>query len=150
VCARLRHRGARRGQLTAGAAAAVNQVRDLAECAWPAVLAAAGSPFRPVSWRASLAVVPAGAPGTRAGSGGRAWTGSPRRCGGSCPGGAGGGRARGSSGPCSPRWPVPPGPPRTAPGALQRAQLALGDWRDTRARLAGTEARMRAVATSSG
>jgi len=31
------------------------------------------------------------------------------------------------------------------PGALERARLALGDWRDTRARLAGTEARMVAV-----
>jgi len=28
------------------------------------------------------------------------------------------------------------------PGALERAHLALGDWRDTRARLADTEARM--------
>jgi transposase len=31
------------------------------------------------------------------------------------------------------------------PGALERAHLALGDWRDTRARLTGTEARMCAV-----
>lgn len=31
------------------------------------------------------------------------------------------------------------------PGALERAHLALGDWRDTRARLADTETRMRAV-----
>ncbi len=36
----------------------MSQVRDLAECAWPAVLAASGSPFRPVSWCAWLAVVP--------------------------------------------------------------------------------------------
>jgi hypothetical protein len=40
VWARLRHLGARRNQLTTGATAAVNQIRDLAECAWPAVLAA--------------------------------------------------------------------------------------------------------------
>jgi hypothetical protein len=57
VWARLRHLGARRGQLTTGATAAVNQIRDLLECAWPAVLAASGSPFRSVTWCASLAVV---------------------------------------------------------------------------------------------
>ncbi len=38
VWARLRHLGARRLQLTADATAAVTQVRDLLECAWPAVL----------------------------------------------------------------------------------------------------------------
>jgi transposase len=64
VWARLRHLGARRSQLTTAATAAVNQIRDLAECAWPAVLAASGSPFRSVTWCASLAVVPAGAAGT--------------------------------------------------------------------------------------
>src|SRR6266568_4641810 len=57
VWARLRHLGARRSQLTTAATAAVNQIRDLLECAWPAVLAAAGSPFRSVTWCASLAVV---------------------------------------------------------------------------------------------
>ena len=31
------------------------------------------------------------------------------------------------------------------PGALERARLALADWRDTRARLADTETRMVAV-----
>src|SRR5690348_15703087 len=99
VWARLRHLGARRSQLTTGATAAVNQIRDLAECAWPAALAAAGSPFRSVTWCASLAVVPdrGPAPGPAA-----AWTGSPRRCGGSCRSGAESGRACGSSGPCSP------------------------------------------------
>ena len=58
VWARLRHLGARRSQLTTAATAAVNQIRDLAECAWPAVLAVSPSPFRSVSWCASLAVVP--------------------------------------------------------------------------------------------
>jgi transposase len=64
VWALLRHLGARHSQLTAEAAAAVNQIRDLAECAWPAVLTASGSPFRSVTWCAALAVVPAGAAGT--------------------------------------------------------------------------------------
>jgi hypothetical protein len=58
VRARLRHLGARRAQRTTDATAAVNQIRDLAGCAWPAVLAAAASPLRSVSWCASLAVVP--------------------------------------------------------------------------------------------
>ena len=31
------------------------------------------------------------------------------------------------------------------PGALERTHLALGDWRDTRARLADVEARMAAI-----
>ena len=57
VWARLRHLGGRRSQLTTGATAAVNQIRDLADCAWPAVLAASGSPFRSVTWCAALAVV---------------------------------------------------------------------------------------------
>jgi transposase len=45
-------------QLTTGATAAVNQIRDLLDCAWPGVLAASPGPFRSVSWCASLAVVP--------------------------------------------------------------------------------------------
>ncbi len=57
VWARLRHLGARCGQLTTGATAAVNQIRDLLECAWPAELAASPSPFRSVTWCAALAVV---------------------------------------------------------------------------------------------
>ena len=74
VWARLRHLGARRSQLTTGATAAVNQIRDLLECAWPAVLAASPSPFRSVSWCASLSVVPGpvrrgSAPGPAAGPG---------------------------------------------------------------------------------
>ncbi len=51
----------------------------------------------------------------------------------------------GSSGPYSPRWPTRPGVTAHRPGALERAHLTLGDWRDTRARLADTEARMCAV-----
>ena len=34
----------------------MNQVRDLLECAWPAVLTAAGKPFRSATWCAALAV----------------------------------------------------------------------------------------------
>src|SRR5260221_4345926 len=56
VWARLRHLGARRDHLTTDATAQVNQVRDLLECAWPAVLTASASPFRSAPWRASPAV----------------------------------------------------------------------------------------------
>jgi transposase len=54
--ARLRHLGARRLQLSTDAIGQVNQIRDLLECAWPAVLAAAGKPFRSSAWCAALAV----------------------------------------------------------------------------------------------
>src|SRR5260370_22379919 len=57
VWARLRHLGARRLQLTTDATGQVNQIRDLLECAWPAVLAAACSPFRPASCPAAPAGV---------------------------------------------------------------------------------------------
>jgi transposase len=45
--ARLRHLGARRAALTTEATAAVQQLWDLLECVWPAVLAAAGGRFGP-------------------------------------------------------------------------------------------------------
>ena len=70
VWARLRHLGARRSRLVTGATAEVNQVRDLLECAWPAVLGAAGVPFRSASWRAALAVVLDAVPVTWHGSDG--------------------------------------------------------------------------------
>ena len=83
-----------------------------------------------------------GAPGTWAGSGAWAWTGSPRRCGGNCPG-------WGGIRPCLriiravfAALADPAGVTAHRPGALERAHLALGDWRDIRARLAGTETRM--------
>ena len=88
--------------LVADATAEVNQVRDLLECAWPAVLGAAGVPFRSATWRAALAVAldrcvgdlargaPAGArPGVRP------------RCAVGCPTGAPGARACGSCARCS-------------------------------------------------
>jgi transposase len=145
VWARLRHLGARRNRLTTEATGQVNQIRDLLECAWPAVLGAAGSPFRSASWRAALAVVL-------------------DRCAGDL------GRVR-RLGPARfeaavrrelPRWggqrpclriiravfaalSDPAGVVAHRRGALERAHLALGDWRDTRARLADTESRMVAV-----
>jgi transposase len=145
VWARLRHLGARRLQLTTDATGQVNQVRDLLECAWPAVLDASGSPFRSASWRAAVAV-------------------ALDRCAGDLA------RVR-PMGPARfeaavrrelPRWDAtrpclrivravyaaaadPSGVSAHRPGALERAGLALDDWHDTLERLATTEARMAAV-----
>ncbi len=54
--ARLRHLGARREGLVERWVAARQQVRDLLECAWPAVLEAAADPLESLTWRAALAV----------------------------------------------------------------------------------------------
>ncbi len=145
VQSRLRHLGARRRQLTTDATAQVNQIRDLLECAWPAVLGASGSPFRSATWCAALAVVLdrcAGDLGRVLRLGAVRFEGAVRRE--------------------LPRWGAvrpclrivravfaalrdPAGVMAHRPGALERAHLALGDWRDTRARLADAEARMVAV-----
>jgi transposase len=55
--ARLRQLGARRERLVTEATACVQQLRDLLECAWPGVLAAAANPFDSTNWCAALAVV---------------------------------------------------------------------------------------------
>jgi transposase len=54
--ARLRHLGARRVGLTVAAGSARQQVRDLLECAWPAVLGAARKPLDSASWLAAVTV----------------------------------------------------------------------------------------------
>jgi transposase len=115
--------------------AEVNRIRDLLECAWPAVLGAAGVPFRSASWRAALAVVLDRCPGDLARVrrlGLDRFTVAVRRE--------------------LPRWGAarpclrivravfaaladPAGVASHRPGALERAHFALGDWRDARARL---------------
>ena len=145
VWARLRQLGARRSKLITAVTAEVNRIRDLLECAWPAVLGAAGVPFRPASWRAALAVVLDRCAGDLARVrrlGLDRFTVAVRRE--------------------LPRWGAarpclrivravfaaladPAGVAAHRPGALERAHFALGDWRDTRARLADVEARMVAV-----
>jgi len=55
--ARLRHLGARREQLIEEHVRCVQQVRDLLECVWPAVLDAAKHPFRSSTWVAAMTVV---------------------------------------------------------------------------------------------
>src|SRR4051812_6291580 len=55
--ARLRHLGARRIDLVLAAGTARHQLRDLLECAWPAVWRAAVEPLESASWRAAVTVV---------------------------------------------------------------------------------------------
>lgn len=54
--ARLRHLGARRAGLVTAAGAARQQVRDLLECAWPAVLDAAAKPLDSANWLVAVTV----------------------------------------------------------------------------------------------
>jgi transposase len=54
--ARLRHLGARRDDQLAAACAARLGLRDLLECAWPAVLRTAADPLDSITWRAAMAV----------------------------------------------------------------------------------------------
>lgn len=53
---RLRHLGARRDDQLVAAGAARQALRDLLECAWPAVLATAADPLDALTWRAAMAV----------------------------------------------------------------------------------------------
>jgi transposase len=52
--ARLRHLGARRLRLVEASSACIQQLRDLLEVAWPAVLSAAGDPLESTTWLACL------------------------------------------------------------------------------------------------
>jgi transposase len=69
VWARLRQLGARRVQLTTTAGACRQQLRDLLECAWPAVLETAARPLDSLTWRAAVRVVLARTQGDPAGIG---------------------------------------------------------------------------------
>lgn len=53
---RLRHLGARRNDQLVEAGAARQQLRDLLECVWPAVLQTASKPLEALTWRAAMAV----------------------------------------------------------------------------------------------
>ncbi len=143
VWARLRHLGIRRARLVAEQVAQVQQMRDLLECAWPAVLDAARQPFKSTTWRAALTVALSRAVNgdlgrvTRLGQ--RRFDAAVRRQ--------------------VARWDAvhpwqkiidavfaacsdPAGVTEMRHGALERVALLLADWRETRARLADTEQRM--------
>jgi len=143
--ARLRHLGTRREQLLSDAAGQVQQMRDLLECAWPAVLDAARQPFRSVTWIASLWVITSrdGADLART-----------RRLG--LPRFEHAVRRevirRGRQKPCLrivravfAGLDDPTGVIAHRPGALERVQLLLEDWQYLQGRLADTEQRMTAM-----
>ncbi|HEY6790353.1 MAG TPA: IS110 family transposase [Trebonia sp.] len=143
--ARLRHLGARRSGLAADVVACMQQAADLLGCAWPAPLSACKRPLESVTWLAAMTVVTSRC------------CGDPRRV-----------RKLGYEGLLAavrrelPRWggkrachavvralrdalADEGGVAAQRPGALERLRLLLEDWRDLRARLAGTEALMTAV-----
>ena len=140
--ARLRHLGVRRDRLISESTAGVQQLRDLLECAWPAVLAAAAQPFDSVNLCAALAVVL------------ERCNGDPRRLARLGPKGFEAVVRREL-----PRWggqrawrriitavftalTDPAGVLAQRRGALERARWVLADWRTCQARLAEVEARM--------
>ncbi|MBB5154521.1 transposase [Saccharopolyspora phatthalungensis] len=53
---RLRHLGARRADQLVAAGSARQRLRDLLECAWPAVLSTASKPLDTLTWRVAMAV----------------------------------------------------------------------------------------------
>ena len=143
--ARLRHLGSRRDQLITQTTAQVQQMRDLLECAWPAVLDTAQQPFRSHTWIAGLAVVVDrdGADMTRTRRLGAArFEHAIRRE----------ITKRGGLKPCLrivremfAALADPAGVAAHRAGALERVQLLLADWAYDHERLADTETRMVAV-----
>jgi len=142
VWARLRHLGARRARLITESTACVQQLRDLLECVWPAVLGAAAQPFDSMSWQASVAVVLGrceGAPVRVRSMGWERFARAVRRE--------------------LPRWGTTrwysaivravfdalgdrTGVAAQRAGALERAEAVLEDWHAARQRLAAVESRM--------
>jgi len=142
---RLRHLGARRDQLIAESTSQVQQMRDLLECVWPAALDTAKKPFRSATWPAAMSVIldRDGADLTRTRRLGQTrFEGAVRRE----------VTRRGGQRACLrivrllfAALADHAGVLAHRPGALERVQLLLQDWRETRRRLADTEARMTSV-----
>ena len=143
--ARLRHLGARREQLITETTGQVQQMRDLLECVWPAVLETAQQPFRSHTWIAGLAVVVDRDGGdlsrTRRLGGARFEHAIRREI-----------TKRGGLKPCLrivrelfAALADPTGVAAHRAGALERVQLLLVDWVHAHERLADTETRMVAV-----
>jgi transposase len=142
---RLRHLGARREQLITEAGGQVQQMRDLLECAWPAVLDTARQPFRSSTWIAALSVI-AGRDGgdfarTRRLGAARFEQMVRREI-----------TRRGGRKPCLrivrglfAALADPAGVIAHRPGVLERVALLAEDWEHTQDRLAETERRMTAV-----
>ena len=142
---RLRHLGARRDQLIAESTSQVQQMRDLLECVWPAALDTAKKPFRSATWPAAMSVIldRDGADLTRTRRLGQTrFEGAARRE----------VTRRGGQRACLrivrllfAALADPAGVLAHRSGALERVQLLLQDWHETRRRLADTEARMTSV-----
>jgi transposase len=143
--ARLRHLGARREQLITEITGQVQQMRDLLECVWPAVLDTAQQPFRSHTWIAGLAVVVdrdgGDLPRTRRLGAARFEHAIRREI-----------TKRGGLKPCLrivrelfAALADPAGVAAHRRGALERVQLLLLDWVHANERLADTETRMVAV-----
>jgi transposase len=142
---RLRHLGARRDQLIAESTSQVQQMRDLLECVWPAALDTAKKPFRSATWPAAMSVIldRDGADLTRTRRLGQTrFEGAARRE----------VTRQGGQRTCLrivrllfAALADPAGVLAHRPGALERVQLLLQDWHETRRRLADTEARMTSV-----
>jgi len=139
---RLRHLGARREQLVEETVSQVQQMRDLLECVWPAVLDAARQPFRSRTWRAALTVIldrDAGDLARTRRLGLTRFEAAVRR------------EVTRSGGqkPCLriarrmfTALADPAGVTEHRRGALERAQLVMTDWQESQRRLADTETRM--------
>jgi transposase len=141
--AQLRQLGAYRDRLITSATADVQQLRDLLECAWPAVLTAAADPFDSISWCAALAVVLRrcdGRPERLARGGYQRFEDVVRREFGRW-GGKRGPRRRIVAGVYT-ALTDPAGVTAQRPGALQRAKWVLADWSNTQTRLAEVQTRM--------
>jgi transposase len=140
--ARLRHLGARRFALVADVISCMQQAGDLLGCAWPAPLSAAARPLESVSWLAGMTVITGrcgGDPRRLRAMGYEKFLAAVRR---ELP--AWGGKiVRHSI--VAGLWDAladTGGVAAQRPGALERLHLLLGDWRELRLRLAGTETRM--------
>ncbi|MGH3636139.1 MAG: IS110 family transposase [Mycobacterium sp.] len=144
--AELRQLGSYRDRLITTATAGVQQLRDLLECAWPAVLSAAADPLDSITWCAALAVVLDrcdGRPERLARGGYQRFAHTVRREFGRW-GGQRGPRRRIVAGVYS-ALTDPAGVAAQRRGALQRAKWVLADWRSAKTRLGEVEARMLAI-----
>jgi transposase len=143
--ARLRHLGARRFGLVADLTAVRQQAGDLLGCAWPAALAAAKRPLDSATWMAAMAVITqrcAGRPERLRRMGYERLLAAVRRE--------------------MPRWGAKmarhwvvkglwdalastEGVAAQRPGAVERLELLMEDWRDLRRKLGETQSRMLTV-----
>ena len=143
--ARLRHLGARRERLITEATACVQQLRDLLECAWPAVLSTCVRQFDATTWCAALAVVLDrcnGHPERLARLGPKRFEAAIRR---ELPRWAGQKPRRRIIAAVFAALSDPAGVATQRPGALERAGWVLDDWRCLKTRLAEVETRMVAI-----